>query len=74
MNIKSSKLSNIKLLDENNNLVIDLKKISNTFNDYFSTIGSKIEQKIIFTPGNFKDYFKKKDKYGKLMINTSSSF
>ena len=70
VNIKSCKPSNIKLFDENNNLVSDPKKISSTFNDYFSTIGSKIEQKIPFVPGNFKDYFNKRDKDGKLVINS----
>ena len=62
VNIKSSKRTNIKLLDCNNNLVSDPQKMSNTFNDHFSTIGSKIEQ--ILSLGNFKDYFNKKDKMG----------
>ena len=61
VNIKSSKSSRIKLLDGNNNLITHPKKISNTLNNHFSTIGSKSEQKIPFTPGNFKDYFNKKD-------------
>ena len=74
VNIKSSKSSNIKLLDMNNNLVSDPKKVSNTFNDHFSTIGSKIEQKIPFAPGNVQDYFNKKDKDGKLIINSANSF
>ena len=43
-------------------------------NNHFSTIGSKIEQKIPFTPGNFKDYFNKKDSNGKLIINSANSF
>ena len=73
VNIKSSKLSNIKLLDENNQLIADPEKIVNTFNNYFSTIGSKIEQKIPVIPGNFKDYFNKKDKDGNLIINSSNS-
>ena len=42
------------------------KKIANIFNDHFSTVGSKIEQKIPFNPGNLQDYFNKKDKNGKL--------
>ena len=73
VNLKPCKSLNIKLLDGNNNLVSDPKKISNTFNDYFSTIGSKIERKIPFVPGNFKDYFNKKDKNGKLIINSANS-
>ena len=39
VNIKSSKSSTIKLLDENSNLVSDPNKISCVFNNYFSTIG-----------------------------------
>ena len=73
VNIKSSKSSNIKLLDKNNNLVSDSMKIANIFNDHFSSIGSKVDQKIPYTPGNFKDYFNKKDKDGKLFINPSNS-
>ena len=46
VNISSLKSSNIKLLDENNNLVSDPKKISEVFNEHVSTIGSKIEKKI----------------------------
>ena len=44
VNIKSVKSSDIKLLDKNKNLIRDSKKISNIFNDHFSTIGFKIEQ------------------------------
>ena len=46
VNLKSAKSSNIKLVDKNKNLISDPKKISNTFNDHFASIGSKIEQKI----------------------------
>ena len=73
MNLKSSKSTNIKLLDENNNLISDPSRISNIFNDHFTTIGSKIEQKIPFEPGNFKHYFNKKDKNGNLIINSINS-
>ena len=72
VNLKSAKSSNIKLLDQNNNLVSDSKKISNIFNDHFVSIGSKIEQKIPHQPGNFKDYLNKKDKNGKLFIDSSN--
>ena len=53
VNIKSSKVSKIKLLDKNGNLISHPKKIANTFNDHFSTIGSNIEQRIPHAPGNF---------------------
>ena len=73
VNIKSSKTSIIKLLDENNNLVSDPRKISHKFNHHFSTIGPDIERKIPTVPGSFKDYFNKKDVNGKLLINPSNS-
>ena len=73
MNIKSSKTLIIKLLDENNKLVIDPRKISHKFNHYFSTIGPDTERMIPTVPGSFKDYFTKKDVNGKLLINPSNS-
>ena len=69
VNIKASKSSSIKLLNENDNLISNPKIISNVFNNYFSSIGTKIEHKIPIVPGSFKDYFEKKDKNGKLLIN-----
>ena len=73
MNIKSSKTSIIKLLDENNNLVNDPRKISHKFNHYFWTIGPDIERMIPIVPGSFKDYFNKRDVNGKLLINPFNS-
>ena len=73
VNINSTTSFNIKLLDENK-LIINPKKISNIFNDHFSTLGSKIEQKIPFELGNYKNYFNKKDKNGNLFINSANSF
>ena len=63
----------IKLLDENNNLVSDPKIISNVFNYFFSTIGPEIERNIPFVQVSFKDYFNKREKNGKLLINSSNS-
>ena len=74
VNIKSMKTNNIKLLDENRNLVSDSKEISNIFNKHFATIGSKIEQKIPFEPGDFKDFFNKKNKNGNVIIDSPKSF
>ena len=73
VNLKPAKSSNIKLMNENNNLVTNPSIISNIFNDHFSTIGAKIEQKIPVTQGNFKDYFDKKDKNGELCISSPNS-
>ena len=72
VNIKLTKFSNIKLLDKNKNLISNSNKIANIFNNHFSTIGSKIEQGIPFHPGNFKDYLNKKDKNGKLFVNSTN--
>ena len=72
VNIKASKSLSIKLLNENHNLVSDPKIISNVFNNYFSTIGPEIERKIPTVPGSFKDYFNKRDKNGKFVINPSN--
>ena len=60
VNIKASKSSSIKLLNENNNLISDPKIISNVFNDYFSSIGPKIERKIPIVHGSFKEYLRSK--------------
>ncbi len=73
VNIKASKLSSIKLLNENENVVSDPKIISNVFNSYFSTIGPEIERKIPTVPGSFKDYFNRKGENGKLLINPSNA-
>ena len=73
MNIKSSKISIIKLLDENNNLVGDPRRISHKCNHYFSTIGPDIERKIPTVQGSFKGYFNKKDANGKVLIDPSNS-
>ena len=68
-----NRLSSIKLLDHNNNLISDSRKISQIFNNYFSTIGPEIAQKIPNVPGDYRYYFNKKDKDGKLFINPSNS-
>ena len=63
----------MNLLNENGNLVSDPTKISNVFNQYFSTIGPEIEKKISIAPGSFKDCFNKKDESGNLLLNPSNS-
>ena len=73
VNIKASKSFSIILLNENNNLISDPKIISNVFNDYFSSIGPKIERKIPIVSGSFKEYFEIKDVSGKSLINPSNA-
>ena len=73
VNIKGSKVTSLKLLNESNNLISDSKTISSMFNNYFSTIGTSIESKIPKVPGSFRDYFNKKDLNGRRFINPSNS-
>ena len=73
VNIKPSKTSNIKLMDANENLISDPRKIANIFNDHFATIGSNVQQKIPIEPGNFKDYLNKRDVNGTIYINPDGS-
>ena len=69
VNIKSTKSSSIKILDENSNILSDSKKIATIFNDYYSTIGDKVQQKIPTQEGDFNFYLDKRDKNGKRFIN-----
>ena len=72
--MKSTSKQSIRLMDKHNNLFSDHLAIANKFNDYFSTIGSFVEQKIPNITGNYKDYFKVKAKNGKLIVNCNNSF
>ena len=76
VNIKPSKSTNIKLLDERNNLISDPGTIGNIFNDHFSTLGANVQAKIPTAEGSYTQYLKKRDKNangesgnGKLVIN-----
>ena len=69
VNMKPGKKSSIKLLDENDNIISDSKSIANIFNDHFSTLGAKVQQKIPLEQGDFRDYLKKKGKDNKVVIN-----
>lgn len=69
VNMKPGKKSSIKLLDENDNIISDSKSIANIFNDHFSTLGAKVQQKIPLEQGDFRDYLKKRGKDNKVVIN-----
>ena len=69
VNLKTGKKSSIKLMDENNNIISDPNIIGNIFNDHFSTLGAKVQQKIPNEEGDFRDYLKRKDKHGRAVIN-----
>ena len=74
VNLKTSKSSNFKLLGQDNTLISDPTKISNIFNNHFSSIGASIDRKIPQVPGNYKDYFYKRDKNGQLLHKTPVAF
>ena len=46
VNMKPGKKSSIKLMDENNNIISNPETIANVFNDHFSALGAKVQQKI----------------------------
>ncbi len=68
VNIKSPKSSCIKVMDKNNNLISDPTKIANIFNDHFSSLGSKVQQKIPNQAGDYRSYFRKRRNDGKPCI------
>ena len=74
VNTKSPKSSNIKLMDDQNNLINDPKKIANIFNDHFSTVGAKVDRKIPRVPGSYKRYLTKKDSDNAPFLNPPHSF
>ena len=73
VNIKTPRTSSIKLMDENDNLVSDPLQIANIFNNHYSTIGQKVQQKIPNQPGDHRSYLKKLRSDGKLCINPDGS-
>ena len=68
VNMKPGKSSSIKLMD-NNSIISDPKIIGNIFNDHFSTLEAKVQQKIPSVQGDFRNYFKKRDRNQKDIIN-----
>ena len=67
--MKPGKKSGIKLMDENNDIISDSKHIANIFNDHFSTLGARVQQKIPACRGSYNDYLLKKGPDGKPIIN-----
>ena len=66
VNLKPSKSSTIKILDENEKITSNSGKIANIFN---ATLGSKVQQKIPTQEGDYNFYLDKRDKNGKRYIN-----
>ena len=71
VNLKPGKKSSIKLMDENQNITSDSKIIAKIFNDHFSALGAKVQEKIPVIDGNFNSYLNKTSPNGKLVINPS---
>ena len=69
VNITSPKSTNFKLLDENGNLLSDMRKISNVFNNYFSSIGATVGSKIPPGHGSYRDFLNKRDHNKELSLN-----
>ena len=67
VNVKSSKKSTIKLMIDDD-IVSDPSKIANFFNDHFSSLSNKVQQKIPIEHGSYNSYLYKKTK----MENISS--
>jgi len=56
INLKAKGDSSPSIIEENNSTITDPKEISNSFNNYFSSIGQKIQSKIPKTKSNFMQY------------------
>ena len=68
------KSSNIKLFDSDGTLINDETKISNIFNNHFSTIGSQVGSKIPPGRGSYEDYLNKRDDNNRQFLNPPQSF
>ena len=73
VNISAPRSSNFKLLDDDGNLLSDMSKISNVFNNHFSSIGAKVGSKIPPGRGSYRDFLNKRDQNNELSLNPSHS-
>ena len=69
VNLKPSKKSSIKLMDDNQNIISDSTAIAKIFNDHFSALGAKVQQKIPVVDGSYNSYLYKKSTRGEQIIN-----
>ena len=56
-------------MDENQNVISDSRTIGTIFNDHFSALGAKVQQKIPEAEGSYNSYLYKSSTNGKLFIN-----
>ena len=73
VNLKPGKNSSLKLMDDDQNIISDSKIIANIFNDHFSTLGAKVQEKIPTEQGSYSSYLNKRSTNGKLIINPDGS-
>ena len=69
VNLKPSKKSSMKLMDDNQNITSDSATIARIFNDHFSALGAKVQQKIPVVDGSYNSYLYKKSMRGEQIIN-----
>ena len=67
--IKPPKAASVKLLGAGGDLISDPTKLSNMFNDHFSTVGGKVQDRIPPQRGSYRSYLSKRDVNGRLFIN-----
>ena len=70
VNVKSAKSANIKLMIDDK-IVSDPTQNANTFNNHFSKLGAKVQEKIPIERGSYKDYLFKKNKNNEYYINNA---
>ena len=59
----------MKLMDDNQNITSDSATIARIFNDHFSALGAKVQQKIPVVDGSYNSYLYKKSMRGEQIIN-----
>ena len=70
VNIKSVKTSSIKLMIDDK-IISDPTQNANTFNNHFSKLGEKVQQKIPSERGSYRDYLYKKNRNNEYYINNA---
>ena len=73
INLNSKSKSNINKIKTSNGYATDKKDIATEFNDFFSTVGSKIDNKTPKTNKIFTDYLKEKNDRNQLFLKAIES-
>ena len=72
VNVKSAKTSSIKLMIDEK-IISNQTENANTFNNHFSKLGEKVQQKIPAERGSYRDYLYKKNKNNQYYINNDGN-